>query len=196
VKAFRWSDNYLAWAAIEIAAMSFSSWGMFCLVRAAGVEVVGRSIAPATILLSVAVAVVIQLWVKLNELSALSSLTSAERTKLRDNVQRRVRALVWLVVFFVSFIFCILVASILSAAGHDYAEPTLWGIGAGCGASLVLIAGVLVDLNEIALFRWTVEMTEHDQRRRDTQLAALSNDEPGFEQDAHIQGYKRVSNER
>jgi hypothetical protein len=109
-------------------------------------------------------------------------------------VQYRVRALVWLVVFFVSFIFFILVASVLSAAAHDYSERALWGIGAGCGACLVLIAGVLVDLNEIAHFRWTVEMTDNDRRARDRLLAELTNSEPGFEDDAHMQGYKRVSN--
>jgi hypothetical protein len=52
--------------------MALCAWGMSCLIDAAGIEVVGRSIAPATILLSVAVAIVVQLWVKLNELSALA----------------------------------------------------------------------------------------------------------------------------
>lgn len=190
----RWFDSYLTWLALESAIMALSTWGMACLIDVAGDPTVGRYIAPTTILLSVAVAIVIQLWVKLNDLSALSSLATAERTKLWKIVRAKVRALVWLVVFFVVFIFLVLTASILSAAEHVAARPVLLGIGAGCGACLTLIAGVLIDLNEVAQFRWTVEISDQERRRRDADLKRLSAAEPGFEDDEHIQGYKRISN--
>src|SRR5690242_12655654 len=147
MSSFRVADSKASWVLLELTAMGAAAWLMERLVDLAGPEQVGRSIAPATVLLSVVVAIVIQLWVKLNDLSALASLTPDERRRLWGQVRYRVRALVWLVIFFVSFIFVVLAVAALSAKNPWWSASLLAGVGAGFGASLALLGGVLVDLN-------------------------------------------------
>lgn len=193
MKLTDWLDNKASWIFLEATTMWFSAWGVNRLVLVAGVDAVARSIAPVTILFTVAVAIVVQLWLKLNDLSALSGLKASERHRLwTSDVRYRVRSLVWLVVFFVAFIFMVLAASALGAAGHSFAGPLFCGVGAGCGASLTLIAAVLFNLNEVAEFRWDIEGTDKEADRREEMLSRLSTQEDGFENDEHIQTYKRV----
>jgi hypothetical protein len=196
MSSFRAADSKALWVLIESTAMGTAAWLMERLVDLAGPEQVGRSLAPATVLLSVAVAIVIQLWVKLNDLSALASLTPDERRRLWGQVRDRVRALVWLVIFFVSFIFFVLAVGALSATKNLWWSASLLaGAGAGFGASLALLGGVLVDLNEVAEFRWKVETSDIAARRRSEMVGELRTPDKGFEGDENIQGYKRVSGE-
>jgi hypothetical protein len=59
----------------------------------------------------------------------------------------------------------------------------------------MLITGLLVDLNEVAEFRWQVEGADQERKRRESALAKLNKpEECGFKDDEHIQGYKRVIN--
>lgn len=193
MKQFNPAGNFVLWSIVQIAAMIVAAWIMDVVIDLAGVEQMGRAIAPATVLLSVAAAIVIQLWLKLNDLSALASLTPEERRKLWQEVRGRVRALVELVIFFIAFIFYVLASAALASAGILMAKPLLLGVGAGFAACLVLIAGVLVDLNEVASFRWTVEASDIAAKRAKETLGELRKPDEGFGSDANIQGYKRVS---
>lgn len=58
----------------------------------------------------------------------------------------------------------------------------------------MLITGLLVDLNEVAEFRWQVEGLDQERKRRESMLERISKPEEGFQNDEHIQGYKRVIN--
>lgn len=189
----RWiSPARILWTVVELAAMTVSALVMVKILALAGAENVGKSAAPATVLLSVAVAIVTQLWVKLNDLSGLASLSVEERNKLSDKVRAHVRALVWLVVFFVTFIFFVLATSALAAAKAECSEALLIGVGAGFGACLTLISGVLVDLNEVAEYRWKVETSDASLRRRKEVLEELREQGEDFQGDQNIQGYKHV----
>jgi hypothetical protein len=57
------------------------------------------------------------------------------------------------------------------------------------------LGGVLVDLNEVAEFRWKVETSEIAAHRRTEMVGELRAPDKGFEGDDNIQGYKRVSGE-
>jgi hypothetical protein len=195
MKQWRWSENYLVWSVLEVSSMASGAWLICRLASVAGDKVVGQSVAASTILLSITVAVVIQLWVRLNDLSALQSLSVDERRRLWATIRTRIRSLVWLVVFFSIFVFFVLGVTALTAApDFSYSRALLSGVGAGIGASVALIAGVLVDLNEVAEFRWHFETTDQRIMRRDTALSELSKQEPGFENDEKLASYKRVSN--
>jgi hypothetical protein len=52
----------------------------------------------------------------------------------------------------------------------------------------------LIDLNEVAQFRWQVETSDHIARRATRTINDLRKPEAGFEDDDHVQGYKRVVN--
>lgn len=82
----------------------------------------------------------------------------------------------------------------LSTSESFFARPLVIGTGAGFGACLMLITGLLVDLNEVAEFRWQVEGADQERKRRESALARLNKPEDGFKNDEHIQGYKRVIN--
>lgn len=187
-------DNLLLWAGTESLVVAASGWLTSMLIDVAKMDAIARSLTPATILLSVALGVSIQLWSKLNDLSSLTSLTADERVRLAAQVQVRVRSLVFLVTFFVAFIFMVLTAAALSTSESLVARPLVIGTGAGFGACLLLITGLLVDLNEVAEFRWQVEGADQERKRRESALARLNKPEGGFESDDHIQGYKRVIN--
>jgi hypothetical protein len=195
MKQWRWSENYLVWSVLEICSMASGAWLICRLAGVAGDKMVGQSLASSTILLSITVAVVIQLWVRLNDLSALQLRNVDERRRLWTTVRTRIRSLVWLVVFFSIFVFFVLGVTALTATSDFlYSRPLLSGVGAGIGASVALIAGVLVDLNEVAEFRWQFETTDQRIRRRDAAVSELSKEEPGFENDEKLASYKRVSN--
>jgi hypothetical protein len=193
MKAVRLIDNYLVWVGIQASAMAVGFVSIGFVLNEAGVESAARSFTAATVLLSVAVAIVIQLWVKLNDLSALQSLSPHERGRLRKQIGHRIRALVWLVVFFVGFVFFLLAVCALAFAHSWIAEALMRGVGVGFASSLALIACVLVDLNEVADFRWKVETSDLAERRRVQTLEAIRAPDAGFEGDENIQGYKKVS---
>lgn len=195
MKKFRLTETPVAWAITQCAAMFVAGWVTAQLVVLAGPENVARTIAPTTILLSVAVAIVIQLWIKLNDLSALTSLTPSERNRLWQRITKKVRALIWLVVFFVAFIFYALATSAIAMTKNPWAIYLLISVGAGYGSSLVQIAGVLVDLSEVAEFRWKVESSEQAARKKERMIGDLRTAESGLESDEKIQGFKRVIGE-
>ena len=185
------TDTFVFWLTIEIAAMTLCAFVVGAVGDCVGSQKVYASLAPATVLLSVAVAIVIQLWVKLNDLSGLAALSAEERTRLWGMVKFRVRSLMWLVVFFVAFIFAMLLAGALGSF-ESTARPLTYGLGAGLGAFVVLIAGVLVDLNEVAHFRWTVETSDHVQRSGKASIEDLRKSESGFEDDENLKSYRQV----
>lgn len=187
-------DNMLLWVGTESLVIATCGWLTSMLIEIAEMEAIARSLTPTTILLSVALGVAIQLWSKLNDLSALTSLSSDERTRLAAQVKLRVRSLVFLVTFFVAFIFVVLTSAALSTSESPFAGPLVIGTGAGLGACLMLVTGLLVDLNEVAEFRWQVEGADQERKRREAALARLNKPEDGFQGDEHIQGYKRVIN--
>lgn len=189
-------DNLLVWAGLEGAVMFASAQAMSTLIDVAGIEAVGAYLPPTTILLSVALGVSVQLWSKLNDLSSLVALASNERNKLFAQVRRRVRSLVFLITFFVAFIFAVLVSAVLATSTSIMAQPLMIGIGAGLGASLMLITGLLVDLNEVAEYRWHIEGKDQETKRRESVIARLEKQEEGFEGDEHLKGYKRVAKRR
>jgi len=191
-RSFKAAENLGVWVLVEVAAMGAAAWTMARVVGLAGVEPVGRSVGPATVLFSVAVAIVVQLWMRLNDLSGLTSLTPEERRRLWGQVRYRVRALVWLVIFFASFIFYMLAVSALASSKNVWAEPLLIGAGAGLGAALCLLGGVLVDLNEVVEFRWKVETSDIAARRRAEAVGEMRKADADFEGDENIKGYKRV----
>lgn len=187
-------DNVLIWACTESVVVATCGYLTSRLVAIAEMDAIARSLTPTTILLSVALGVSIQLWSKLNDLSALTSLMPDERARLATQVKLRVRSLVFLVTFFVAFIFLVLTSAALSTSTSVFAEPLVIGTGAGLGACLMLIAGLMVDLNEVADFRWQVEAGDQERKRRESALALLNKPDAGFQGDEHIQGYKRVIN--
>jgi hypothetical protein len=146
------------------------------------------------------VAIIVQLWVRLNDLSGLASLTPVERRRLWAQVRSRARALVSLTIFFTVFIFFVLATSAIATSQYSNIaslligpQDLLIGVSAGFGACVVLVAGVLVDLNEVANFRWTVETSDQAARKAAQIKDELRVSEAGFESDENIQGYKRVS---
>jgi hypothetical protein len=200
VKQYRLIGNFVLWSLGEFAVMAAAAWIMKGLIAVAGSGEVGKGITAATVLLSVAVAIIVQLWVRLNDLSGLASLTPVERRRLWAQVRSRARALVSLTIFFTVFIFFVLATSAIATSQYSNIaslligpQDLLIGVSAGFGACVVLVAGVLVDLNEVANFRWTVETSDQAARKAAQIKDELRVSEAGFESDENIQGYKRVS---
>jgi len=188
------ADNLFVWAGFELAVMFGCGWVTSELLQVANMDAVARSLTPTTVLLSVALGVSVQLWSKLNDLSALTQLASEERTRLNAQVKLRVRSIVYLVTFFVAFILFVLVAAAMSTSSSNWAQPMVIASGAGLGACMVLIAALLVDLNEVAEFRWQVEGAEQERKRRESLLGRINQADEGFRDDEHIQNFKRVVN--
>lgn len=200
MKQYRLIGNFVLWSLGEFAVMAAAAWIMKGLIAVAGSGEVGKGITAATVLLSVAVAIIVQLWVRLNDLSGLASLTPVERRRLWAQVRSRARALVSLTIFFTVFIFFVLATSAIATSQYSNIaslligpQDLLIGVSAGFGACVVLVAGVLVDLNEVANFRWTVETSDQAARKAAQIKDELRVSEAGFESDENIQGYKRVS---
>src|SRR3569833_3801451 len=98
-------DNKIFWCVAVLLLEFGGCWAAGPIIYLSVLEAIGKVPSSATVLLSVAVAVVVHLWGKLNDLSALPSFTSRERRELWSIVRDRVRSLVWLVIFIVAFFF-------------------------------------------------------------------------------------------
>ena len=173
----------MAVGAIAIAALS----------DAVSSRLIAAGLAPSVILLSVVVAIVTQLWVKLNDLSGLDSLTAVESKRLKAIVTQHSNSLVWLIVFFVLYIYGVLAISATSGANLKYADAIVTGAGAGFGACVTLIAGVLFDLNEVAQFRWDVEIKQKAKKERESLVEELKTGDTGLTDDERLRSYNLVS---